>query len=494
VVALAMAIACLGVGCSSEESGSTSTQPATSPPPARGTDVASPEVSGPVTGGTYDLPYNPVPARLLEQYNYRQDEYLISGTATAYQSTGTWATDGQWSVTPAATAPYKTRMVVRRPADDAAFNGTVIVEWLNVTAGMDADPDFGFAHDELMREGYAYVVFSAQSVGVEGGGVTLPIEGFTAQPLKEWDSARYGSLDHPGDEYSYDMYSQAARALRQPSGLDPLDGLVAQRVIATGESQSAGRLVTYVNAVHPVADIYDGFLIHSRGDNGAAINPNPAVPAPPSAHIRTDLDDPVLQVETETDLFGLGFYDARQPDAENLLTWEIAGTAHADTSQIDYGFESGREWNLTAAPDFTSMCGAINDGPQKYIVRTAFIALDAWVAEGAKPSAGDALEVVDDEIVRDEYGNALGGIRTPAVDVPIATISGEPDEGESVICSLFGSTTPFDEATLLALYPTHEDYVREVTSSADDTVAAGFLLPSDRDEIVGEAEAAPVPT
>jgi hypothetical protein len=290
------------------------------------------------------------------------------------------------------------------------------------------------------------------------------------------------------------MYSQAARALRQPSGLDPLDGLVAQRVIATGESQSAGRLVTYVNAVHPVADIYDGFLIHSRGDNGAAINPNPAVPAPPSAHIRTDLDDPVLQVETETDLFGLGFYDARQPDAENLLTWEIAGTAHADTSQIDYGFESGREWNLTAAPDFTSMCGAINDGPQKYIVRTAFIALDAWVAEGEKPSAGDALEVVDDEIVRDEYGNALGGIRTPAVDVPIATISGEPDEGESVICSLFGSTTPFDEATLLALYPTHEDYVREVTSSADDTVAAGFLLPSDRDEIVGEAEAAPVPT
>jgi hypothetical protein len=440
------------------------------------------------------LPYNPVPARLLEQFDFRQDEYLLSGTATAYDATGTWGEDGQWSVSPSTTAPYTTRIVVRRPSDASRFNGTVIVEWLNVTAGMDADPDFGFAYEELMREGYTYVVASVQAVGVEGGGVTLPIEGFTATPLKQWDPTRYGSLDHPGDEYSYDMFSQVAQAIRRPTGVDPLDGLVASRVIATGESQSAGRLVTYVNAVHPVADIYDGFLVHSRGDNGAPINPTPAVAAPAVAHIRTDLSDPVLQIETETDLFGLGFYAARQPDTDGLLTWEIAGTAHADTTQIDYGLESGREWSIATAPDFTSMCGALNDGPQKYVVRTAFVALDAWIEHDQTPASADPLEVVDDEIVRDEHGIALGGIRTPAVDAPIATLSGEPDEGESVICSLFGSMTPFDDATLLALYPTHDDYVSKVTSSADDAVAAGFLLPPDRDVIVVEADEAPVPS
>jgi hypothetical protein len=490
VILLLVAVA----SCSSDDSGSSSTSTTDAPPPARGTDVASPEVSGPITGGKFDFGYNPVPPRILEQYDYREDEYFLTGSATGYEATGEWTENGEWTVAPSSTAPYTTRMVVRRPNDPTAFNGTVVVEWLNVTSGQDADPDFGFAHDELLREGYAYVVVSVQSVGVEGGGVVLPIEGFTAQSLKEWDAERYASLDHPGDAYSYDMFSQAAQAIRQPTGVDPMDGLVAQRVIATGESQSAGRLVTYVNAVHPAADIYDGFLIHSRGDSGAPINPTPAVPAPEPAHIRTDLDDPVLQVETETDLFGLGFYAARQPDTDRIRTWEIAGTAHADKWTVDYGIESGRQWDLTTELDFTDMCGAMNEGPQRYAIRNAFVALDAWIEHGETPPSGEPLDVVDDEIVRDEHGNALGGVRTPPVDVPIATLSGEPDEGESVICSLFGSTTPFDEATLVALYPTHDDYVDKVTAAADDAVEAGFLLPADRDRIVAEAESAPVPT
>jgi hypothetical protein len=488
----------VGGSCSSDDeydaTGAADTTGASDTSRPRGEGVAAPEVSGPITGGAYGIGFNPVPPRILEQFDYREDEYFISGTATGYEATGSWGQDGKWSVRTATASPYTTRIAVRRPNDPDAFNGTVVVEWLNVTSGMDADPDFGFAHEELLREGYAYVVVSAQVVGVQGGGPTLPIEGFTARPLKEWDPQRYGSLDHPGDEFSYDMFSQAAQALHRPAGVDPLDGLVAERLIATGESQSAGRLVTYVNAVHPVADIYDAFLIHSRGDNGTPINPNPAVPAPGVAHIRSDLDDPVLQVETETDLFGLDFHPARQPDTDRLRTWEIAGTAHADKWTVDYGIESGRQWDLTTELDFTDMCGVMNDGPQRYAIRSAFAALQTWLVDGEAPASGTPLEVVDGVIVRDPDGNALGGVRTPAVEAPIATLSGEPDEGESVICSLFGSTTPFTRPQLLARYPTHAVYVEEVTAAADEAVAAGFLRPADRDAIIADAEDAPIPS
>ncbi len=161
-------------------------------------------------------------------------------------------------------------------------------------------------------------------------------------PLKQWDPERYAPLEHPGDNYSYDMFSQAAQAIRRPDGVNPLDGLAVQHIIATGESQSAGRMTTYVNAVQPVADMYDGFMIHSRGGTGAAITTG-GVRMPQNAHIRDDLREPVMQMATETDLFGLGFYPARQPDTDRLRTWEFAGTSHADQATLDYGVESGRQ-------------------------------------------------------------------------------------------------------------------------------------------------------
>ena len=227
----------------------------------------------------------------------------------------------------------------------ADFNGTVVVEWLNVTSGMDADPDFGFAHDaSAWPTDTAYAVRVGPAHRSRRRCVRDRHPGHSrALPLKEWDPERYGQLGHPGDDYSYDIFSQAAQAFRRPNGVDPMGDLDPVQLIAAGESQSAGRMVTYVNAVHPEADIYDGFLIHSRGGSGAVISAGGAR-MPRGAHIRDDLDDPVMQVETETDLFGLGFYAARQPDTEMLRTWEIAGTAHADQCTLDYGFESGRQY------------------------------------------------------------------------------------------------------------------------------------------------------
>jgi hypothetical protein len=178
-------------------------------------------LTGPTSGAT-----KPWTAALvdLSAIGYVEEEYFIEGDATAYDWQTPPGPDGPWDIKPTSTAHYKTRFLVRHPADPAHFNGSVLVEWFNVSGGIDDDPDFGYAHVELLRSGWAYVGVSAQSVGIMGGGFSFG--GSSAKPLVQADPQRYGSLKHPGDSYSYDMYSQAVCALRHPSGpLKPFGSL-----------------------------------------------------------------------------------------------------------------------------------------------------------------------------------------------------------------------------------------------------------------------------
>ena len=501
VIAAAVIVLVSAAGCSSSSKhatspSSTTTTPSPSTAPiARplNTAVAVPTVVGPVTGGTPDIPMNAMLASYKAAYGYQEAEFFMEGTATSYNAKGALGLDGKWSVTPGTKAPYKTRLIVRTPVDPRKFNGTVIVEWLNVTSGRDSDPDFGFAAPQLLRDGFAYVGVTAQQVGVNGG-AAIPIPGYHPKGLVDQNPGRYKSLHHPGDQYSYDIFSQAAQAILHPDGPSPLGTLRAARLIADGESASAFRLVTYVNAIAPLTNIYDGFMIHSRSGGGTELEPTRAGAVPSTAHIRTDLHVPVLMLATETDLFGLKFYPALQPDTPLIRTWQMAGTAHADQSTLAYGISSGRQWDKTSVvPDFKAMCGSINDGPEQYIVRAAFSALNAWVAHGTPPAHSPAIRVVDGAIARDAHGDAIGGIRTPAVDVPTESLSGEYDPNKSVICSLFGSRAPFTAATLKHLYPTHADYVVRVKAAAAAAVNAGFLLAPDAQTIEQQAQSARVP-
>jgi hypothetical protein len=116
--------------------------------------------------------------------------------------------------------------------------------------------------------------------------------------------------------------------------------------------------------------------------------------------------------------------------------------------------------------------------------------LNRWVRKG-KVSGGPfspRLEVspAPPEIVRDARGNALGGIRTPQVDVPIATLSGLGQSGGG-FCGLFGTTVPFDAATLAALYPTHDAYVKAIVRSARQASRAGFITRIDTTAIKAAA-------
>ncbi len=440
--------------------------------------VPVPTVEGPISGGT-GAPFIAATTFDLAQVGYTQSEYFVSGTASAYTNVGALDTDGVWTVAAGETAPYKTRILVYRPAKRHQFNRTVIVEWLNVSGGLDAAPDWIMAHTELIRHGYAWVGVSAQFVGVEGG---PGIGGLPSMGLKPTDPNRYGSLSHPGDSFSYDILSQVGAAIREPGTIPALQDLTIRRLIAVGESQSAFRLVTYINALEPIHGMFDGYLVHSRGESPAALSQSPqvSIPVPGQVLIRTDLQVPVLTFQTETDLTLLGSFRIRQPDTDLIRLWEVAGTAHADsyttvagpTDQGDDPSVANVIFTTEPVPGLITCDVPINSGPQHVVLKAAIHALERWVRRGKPPAPAPLLDVVTDPAItiqRDPLGNALGGIRTPWVDVPVATHSGGGQVG-SILCLLFGSSVPLDPTTLDQLYPTHRSYMQAFRKSTREAV------------------------
>ncbi|MGH7899601.1 MAG: alpha/beta hydrolase domain-containing protein, partial [Candidatus Binatia bacterium] len=427
--------------------------------------VSSPTVSEPPSAGIHghalwDSWFD------LGDFGYVEHEYFVSGTAKRHGSTA------------AETAQYVTRIIVARPAAASAFNGTVVLDWVNVTAQFENAVDTVAAHAMLLRDGYAFVHVSAQAAGL------------CCTPLtpKVWDPVRYATLSHPGDEYSFDIFSQVASAIRSPTagGIDPMAGLVVERVIAAGQSQSASRLSTYVREVAAGAAVIDGFLVHSGGSKVFAANP----PAP-VLHLLCDAEA-----------------DPESPNATtNYRLWEIAGSAHSDF-WIGYHQEVGQGPRALAdAPkqpgeadeELHRVAGNYGEQlhpgqlaclfagaqfPMRYSVSAALRALDRWIRSGTPPAAGPRYEFdATGQLALDAHGNALGGIRLPPIVHPVATYA-------STVCALGGITIPFTEVQLRQLYPTHADYYAKMEAATAAAVAGGWMLPDDAPDLLGRACAA----
>jgi hypothetical protein len=435
------------------------------------------------TGGTGSPTLQSTTTFDLADVGYSGAEYILSGTASAYTSATPLTQDGKWTVTPASTAPYTTRAVVYRPTRAKDFNGTAIVEWLNVSGGVDANPDWVQMHTQMIRDGYAWIGVSAQANGLNA--------------TKGSDPERYAALSHPGDSYSYDMYSQIGEAVRSDRTL--LGGLKPKRVLAVGESQSAGRLVTYLNAIAPSTDVFDGYLVHSRGGGGGALSqdPLPAIPVVNPTLIRDDLDVPVFVYQAETDVFNSNL-GARQPDTKRFRMWEAAGTAHYDTYGLVMGFydtgdgqgevdalASMQEPTNEPIPGVITCALAINTGPMHWHLDAVLHHLNQWVVEGTPPPKAPLLETTGSSPVAyalDETGNAQGGVRSPHVDAPIARLGGVSNTGQPPLgqfCRLFGTTVPLTADELAARYESQRDFVKQWNKATDAALKAGYLVPED---------------
>jgi len=482
---VALTLALLGApGCS--DSDNHNGPDADGAAPGRVPNVEAAALDGPVSTGAISLPTD-LRAFDVATIGYIEEEWFASGTATAYVPAGATGLDGRWDTQPASTADYRTRFIVRRPSNPADWNGSVIVEWLNVSGPFEIFAAWSYTWPAMVDAGAIHVALTAQAFGIEGGESLLGDMG-TVPGIRQTNPERYASLVHPGDPYAFDIASQVGAALRSEAAADVLGGHPARHLIMSGEGQSAGFLVTYINAVHPVANAYDGFFVHKRGGSAAnldgSLNIDDALnPTRTGVRIRDDLDAPVLIFETETDITVQRYAAARQPDTDLIRTWEVAGAAHADAYFV------GGSFDLCARP--------INDGPHHWVAKAGIAALIRWVEQGDAPPQGERIatggEGDQTVITRDDNGIALGGIRTPSVDAPIATLTGEAPPGGPSFCRLFGASYPFDDATLTSLYGTSDNYLAAFDSALARAVEAGFVRAEDADEYRREAERAAIP-
>ena len=439
--------------------------------------VPSPVVTGPIRATappgapTHGYPFFCTTVDLAS-HGYVEEEFFFGGTANPYIMPA--QDDVTASATPAGSRlPYLTRMVVRRPASAEHFKGIVLMEWLNVTAGYDLDALWVASHEHMVRRGYAWIGVSAQRVGIHQA----------VTGLKAWSPTRYGALDVTNggaitdDALCYDVYSQAARAVRSPTGVDPMGRLVVQRVLAIGVSQSAARLVRYHNHVHPLARVFDGFVVLAGG-----------------RMLRTDLNVKVLKILSETDVAGTPGAQTqvafRQADSDHYRRWEVAGSAHLDfhaTQQL----QPLRARDLGLPPPVACTRPSSSRIPWHYVGNAALDAMVAWVRDGTKPAAGHDIQAawVSPEptavIGRDGFGNALGGIRLSQHEVPTALNSGV-NSGPGY-CSFYGTYQPFDDATLAALYGSHDAYVGRVKQVTSRNLAARFIVREDAEATIREA-------
>jgi hypothetical protein len=394
---------------------------------------------------------------------YVEEEFFLEGSANRYnmpaEATGSVMDSGH---------PYKTRIVVRRPASARKFNGTAIVEWTNVTGSRDLEMDWFQSAEHFIRAGYAWVGVSAQHVGVDA--------------LKAWSPSRYGTLDVTeggkitNDALSYDIMAATSVVVRGKAKTDVMGGLKVERVIASGHSQSAGRLAGYVNSVHPLNPVFDGVVLHGGGGK-----------------IRTDLDVKVWKMLSETDVRGPA---ARQDDTGKFRTWEVAGTSHVDSESARHFAEIARlNANPAANGADAGQCEkpTYSQVPFRYVFDAAYDHMVRWIKDGTPPPSAPPIEFSDatpPTIVRDPNGIALGGIRLAEEAVPTAVNTGQ--NSGPAFCRLYGSHIEFDQDKLAALYPTHKAYFAAVKEITDKNLKAGYILKADADATIAAAERFPI--
>jgi hypothetical protein len=455
-------------------------------------DSGSPVTFSSALGTTGSKLHQPAEATQLPlaRYGYTEEEYLVSGTAD-----GNAPGYPQRQSYPA--LPFTTRIIVRHPLKAKRSGSPVVLEWMNVSLQQDTDVDWIESYREILRGGLTYVGVSVQPTGV---------------PLASQDPVRYGQIrippygpnadtaspDQGGAAYGESIFSQIAHALKTSAGKRVLGGVSAKRIIAAGESQSAQRLSCYLLDAKPVDTVFDAFMIDHGECAGPTVGANAPFPYAPSA----------------ATMFLDGMAESRPAmhDGGHLRVWQIAGASHVDAWIGAYGksehnqdntgtpggYDEGAagQWGLEGGQGGTcnlftaSETVRADELPQQYTHDAALSALQTWITGGRAPTTTPALKFdangtaakdgAGGGVAADRYGNALGGLRLPQIRVPVAQYQGTcPEEGQALI----GTTRPFTDSQLLALYPTFAVYRARMCKDSLADVKRRLLLRFDAQDI-----------
>ena len=452
----------------------------------------------------------------LKAQGYIEEEFLISGTANVYD----WVKLGPATVR-VASAPYTTRVLVRRPINRTKFSGIVAVEMLNPSNRFDLNIGWALSHKEFVRNGDAWVGITAKPIAVAA------LKAFNPERYKELSWANPVPLSDPRNcalaanagvlandterttenGLVWDINTQTGAWLKSRDKSNPLlYGTIpsaahpVRHLYAWGFSQTGGFLVTYANAIRPLdvqangKPMFDAYLI---GTPVIATPINQCAGPIPQGDPRWLVHDtgvPVIRVMTTSDY--LLAIKARQPDSDTAMekfrSYELAGAAHATPDELYFAaapadiVKAGRD-----VPPMNCQEGPRSRFPSSLGFNAAWRALDEWVRKGIPAPHAEPVHVENGKPVLDEFGNLSGGVRSPFVDVPTAAWSGS-STGAS-FCFIAGHETPLDPARLKKLYPDHKTYERQVAANVAKLVKDRWIVKADGDELIAEAKKASIP-
>ena len=389
-----------------------------------------------------------LPLPVLVPYGYVEEEYAVSGLV-----------DGE---------PYSTSLLVRKPDDPVKFSGLVAVETVHAAGAI---PLWGSNHVWLTGN-HAWVAVASQRTALEG-------------QVKKFNPERYAMLEIPEaageggaqDVISQEIMTQVGALLKSNTDNGPLAGMQVDYLIMGGASQTGGTTLRYIEHSHEGARLADGSPICD------GYLPSLSFPSTPVAGGDAAVVHAVAQGDLERALARGWSPDTLRPDGDapddRYRHYQFVGASHVGTRGVTDPVEI-----------FPTLADVVEPGEElsqfpNDLSRAVTNNLVAWVMEGVAPPHASPIKIGDGEIVRDEFGNPKGGVRSPYVDLPAVRYL-------PAARGLIGLQEPIPPHRLRSLYGSKEDYLRRFNEGIDEVVAEHWLLPEDGERLKAEEATRPL--
>jgi hypothetical protein len=414
--------------------------------PTTPTAVALPAVTGPITGpgAMYESVQSLAEGHGLEKYKYEAKEYFISGTA-----------QGQ---------PYKTRIVVRKPASNGKFSGLVLLEAMHPSGSAHM---FEFTSMYSMNAGHA--------------SVEIQPNGGLEQNIRPSNPERYKDFAAAGNQTN-EIIAQVGALVKSKDKSSPFAGQTVRKIILAGTSATAGTLIAYLPAhmIYRTPDmqrIYDGFMPTS------------------TANVANKVDVPIIHVPTMHEVQGAQISTRADSDAagDQYRMYAFPGMGHVDSRD-----------NVRLLPN--PCTNELDTFPAQAYMSVALQYLYQWVDKGTVPPKAERVVKDNNAVGLDERGNWKGGIRTPYTDVPFAKYAA-PNRGANPLpaktseyvtrggvqaaqqmCGLSAYQVSFTKEEMKKLYGDKKTFANNFEKKLSELQKAGWSLPVYKDLILSDAK------
>lgn len=301
----------------------------------------------------------------------------------------------------------------------------------------------GYVEEEFFLSGYANVYTKADgTLGVERSDVAYTNRILVRRPAQANPASGTVIVDIYNASNGYDI-----NALRDPvTNQEILGGAQARTVLLVGQSQSGMYLNTYVNHFHQAVTeangqhVFDGYLTaaanwverpinDSEFQNPALVDDGNGLAFLEGPKEPVSVDVPWISVDTEGDalLFPKVALLPRELDS-NARVWQVPGTAHTysmspvvpDNAEL---LKAGRP-----ARTFPTVYTPYPGEPAMWAATQALVDADQ---RGTELPASRWFERDDQgDLVRDDAGNALGGVRYGLMESGVAQFLGAASPGD----------------------------------------------------------------